>query len=110
MTNTELGPHVKVLIFQALREPEQPASVHDVRPADFLKSGQFIWKYRDGVVFRLEIDSEEQGNALLQVVKPTDYEWSPDETILVVLWEEPDLNAMFRRAARAGLDGDRKKG
>jgi len=105
MTNTELGPKVKVLIFQALREPEQPASVHDVKPADFLQSGQFIWKYRDGVVFRLEIDSEEQGNALLQVVKPTDYEWSADKRIMVLLWDQADLSAFIMEATMRGRYG-----
>jgi len=73
MTNAELSLHVKNLIFQGLKEPQQPASVHDVKPADFLNSGQSIWKYRDGLVFRLEMESEKQGDDLRQVVKPTDY-------------------------------------
>jgi hypothetical protein len=109
MTNAELGLHVKALIFQGLKEPEQPASVHDVKPADFLDSAQSIWKYRDGAVFRLEIDSETQGYKLLKVIKPTDYEWSKDKKIMAVLWNEGDLNTMIMEARKrgAGLQPER---
>ena len=104
MANTT-GQDVKALILGALKLPNEPGSVHDVKPSDFLsKSGQSIWKYPGGLVFRLEVDDPNRGNALLWFIQPTDYEWSRDETILVVLWDEPDLNAMFRRAARAGLE------
>ena len=105
MTNAELSEHVKALIFQGMKEPTQPASVHDVKPGDFLNSCQSIWKYRDGVVFRLEIDSEEQGNALLQVVKPTDYEWSADKRIMVLLWDQADLSTFIMDARMSGRYG-----
>ena len=99
------GQHVKALLLKARNVPNEPGSVHDVKPSDFLsKSVRSIWKYPDGLVFRLEVDDPNRGNALLWFKQPTDYEWSRDETILVVLWNEPDLNAMFRRATRAGLE------
>ena len=99
------GQDVKASLLQARKVLNEPGSVHDVKPSDFLsKSVRSIWKYPDGLVFRLEVDDPNRVNALLWFIQPTDYEWSPDETILVVLWDEPDLNAMFRRAARAGLE------
>jgi hypothetical protein len=104
MANTT-GQDVKALILGALKVPTEPGSVHDVKPSDFLsKSGQSIWKYPGGLVFRLEVDGPNRANALLRFIQPTDYEWSPDETILVMLWDELDLNAMLHRAAQAGLD------
>jgi hypothetical protein len=106
MTNTELAQHISALIFQSLKEPIQPASVHDVKPGDFMKSGQSIWKYRDGVVFRLEIGSEKQGYKLLKAIKPTDYEWSEDKKIMVVLWNEADLNTMITEARLRWTHGD----
>ena len=98
MTNAELSEHVKALIFQGLKEPQQRASVHDLKPADFLNSCQSIWKYRDGVVFRLEMETEKQGEDLLRVVKPTDCAWSDDKSIMVLLWNHADLNAMIMEA------------
>jgi hypothetical protein len=80
-----LGYHVKALIFQGLKEPEQPASVHDVESADFLDSAQSIWKYRDGAVFRLEIDSETQGYKLLKVIKPTSFSCLHDHGVEIGL-------------------------
>jgi hypothetical protein len=106
MTNAELSLHVKNLIFQGLKEPQQPASVHDVKPADFLNSGQSIWKYRDGLVFRLEMESEKQGDDLRQVVKPTDYAWSPAKGIMVLLWNNADLSKMIMEARMRGMQPD----
>jgi hypothetical protein len=106
MTNAELSLHVKNLIFQGLKEPQQPASVHDVKPADFLNSGQSIWKYRDGLVFRLEMESEKQGDDLRQVVKPTDYAWSPAKGIMVLLWNNTDLSEMIMEARMRGMQPD----
>src|SRR5262249_30607586 len=98
------GQDVKALLLQARQVPNEPGSVRDVKPSDFMpKSVRSIWKYRDGLVFRLEVDDPNRGNALLWFIQPTDYEWSPDETILVVLWDKPDLNAMIRRAEQAGF-------
>ena len=106
MTNAELSLHVKNLIFQGLKEPQQPASVHDVKPADFLNSGQSIWKYRDGLVFRLEMESEKQGSKLLRLIKPTDYAWSADKSIMVLLWDHADLGTMIMEARIRGMQPD----
>jgi hypothetical protein len=91
------GTDVKALILRAMKEPNQPGSVHNVKPSHFLSFHQSIWKYSDGAVFRLEVDDPNHAKALLRSIQPTDYEWSTDKTILVVLWNEPDLAAMIRR-------------
>ena len=106
MTTAELGQHVTALILQSMKEPTQPASVRDVKPSAFMQSAQSIWKYRDGLVFRLEIESEKQGHKLLKVIKPTDCEWSEDKKLMVVLWNEADLNTMITEARLRGMHGD----
>jgi hypothetical protein len=47
------GQDVKALLLKARKVPNEPGSVHDVKPSDFLsKSVRSIWKYPDGLVFR----------------------------------------------------------
>ena len=67
------GQDVKALLLQARKVPNEPGSVHDVKPSEFLsKSVRSIWKYPDGLVFRLEVDdpnrvkvvTDRSGNAL----------------------------------------------
>ena len=104
------GQDVKALLLQARKVPNEPGSVHDVKPSDFLsKSVRSIWKYPDGLVFRLEVDDPNRGNALLWFIQPTDYEWSKDKKIMVVLWNKADLNTMIMEARKrgAGLQPER---
>ena len=106
MTTAELGHHVTALILQSMKEPTQPASVRDIKLSAFMQSDQSIWKYRDGLVFRLEMESEKQGDDLRQVVKPTDYAWSPAKGIMVLLWNNADLNKMIMEARMRGMQPD----
>jgi hypothetical protein len=47
------GQDVKALLLKARNVPNEPGSVHDVKPSNFLpKSVRSIWKYPDGLVFQ----------------------------------------------------------